>query len=60
MMASEILRNLKCAARQLSEIGTVSRACYVKMYFREIGWGAMDWIDMAQDRVFHKYYRKNA
>jgi hypothetical protein len=22
----------------------------IKMDFREIGWGAMDWIDLAQDR----------
>jgi hypothetical protein len=23
----------------------------IKMDLREIGWGAMDWIDLAQDRV---------
>jgi hypothetical protein len=23
---------------------------YIKMYFREIGWSGMDWIDVAQDR----------
>jgi hypothetical protein len=22
----------------------------IKMYLREIGWGGMDWIDLAQDR----------
>jgi hypothetical protein len=22
----------------------------IKMYFRETGWGGMDWIDLAQDR----------
>jgi hypothetical protein len=22
----------------------------IKMYLREIGWGSMDWIDLAQDR----------
>jgi hypothetical protein len=22
----------------------------IKMYFREIGWDGMDWIDLAQDR----------
>jgi hypothetical protein len=23
---------------------------YIKMVIQEVGWGAMDWIDMAQDR----------
>jgi hypothetical protein len=23
----------------------------IKMYLREIGWGGMDWIDLAQDRT---------
>jgi hypothetical protein len=25
--------------------------CNIKMDLREIGWGGMDWIDLAQDRV---------
>jgi hypothetical protein len=24
--------------------------CNVKMVLQEVGWGAMDWIDLAQDR----------
>jgi hypothetical protein len=28
----------------------MSEACIGKMDLREIGWGGMDWIDMAQDR----------
>jgi hypothetical protein len=26
------------------------RADNIKMYLREIGWGGMDWINLAQDR----------
>jgi hypothetical protein len=34
-------------------LGRPKRRCVgnIKMDFREIGWGIMDWIDLAQDRV---------
>jgi hypothetical protein len=33
-------------------LGRRKRRCVdnIKIYFREIGWGSMDWIDLAYDR----------
>jgi hypothetical protein len=36
--------------RRYFEDPSVDRGIRLKLIFQEVGWGSMDWIDLAQDR----------